>query len=206
MIDDTAPLTAATPEEFARAMEMLFLGLGRPMPDDRTLVVWRAILARLTGPQLFGAVQSLLRSGDAWPNAGKLLQLAQAGPSGEDRAALALAAVRRAVVRCGRYAAVDIDDPVAAATIRDLGGWGAVCGLDLDDHWTARRFREQYVVRLRCGVPPALALPLAGEFGLRDPVRIETGLPPITPQVPAPALAGPAAAATRLAAALPSVR
>lgn len=177
-----------SPSEFAVAITTLFEGLGKPLPPPRTLDVWSKLLIHLDAAALRGAVEKFLRSGDDWPNAGKLLKLVDAGPSPEDRARVAYQALRRAIERIGWYGSCTFDDPLVNVVVRDLGGWQAMVDLP-DDQWTEKRFCESYGVRLRCGYSPDLAAPLIGEldrldhgngYETHEPARIATGLPPVT--------------------------
>ena len=177
-----------TPSEFAVAITTLFEGLGKPLPPPRTLDVWSSLLLHLDAEQLRRAVAEFLRSGDDWPNAGKLLRLADRSPTADDRAAIALQAVRRAVERWGHWRSVVFDDVLTTVAVRDLGGWDRLCQEDLSCPHFARRWTAAYSMRMRNGFPPESAAPLVGECGRSNRLLGHTeadaaveavGLPPV---------------------------
>jgi len=56
------------------------------------------------------------------------------GASLEDRAQLAIATVKKAIMRHGRYSSVDFGDAALHNTISRFGGWVAICGWN-DQDW-----------------------------------------------------------------------
>ena len=115
----------------------------------------------------------------------------------EARALRAWEAFNRAVVSHGYYHSVDFDDRVINATIRNLGGWEAVCtieGRDEWDIWLRKRFIKTYTVLAVGGISEDGAQPLIGCFDrenafngyhdhVKGPALIECGLPPHPPGV-----------------------
>lgn len=150
--------------EFASVVAVLAAGLRREI-SSQTAEVWYGLLSHLTVAQLQTAVATFLRSGDEWPNAGKLLKLAEPSLTPDDRAAIALQAVRRAVDRRGHWRSVAFDDVLTTVTVRDLGGWDRLCQEDLSCPHFARRWTAAYSMRMRNGFRPELAAPLVGECG-----------------------------------------
>lgn len=80
-----------------------------------------------------------------------------------DRSLLAWGRVSRAMSSAGAYATVDFDDPIIHATIRELGGWSAICRIDNEEQQFLQKrfcdFHRTYTVR---GAPDAPLL-LQGE-------------------------------------------
>lgn len=176
--------------EFLRAMGVLFDGLAKPLPPEGTMQVWFGLLRHLGAAALDSAVLAFLASGDDWPNAGKLLRLVDSGPSLEDRASLALQAVRGAVQRSGYVRSVVFDDPLTTVTVRDLGGWDRLCQEDLSCPHFARRWTAAYSVRMRNGFRPELAAPLVGECGRSNRLTGHAESEAVTVAVGLPAVPG----------------
>lgn len=115
----------------------------------------------------------------------------------EARAVKAWDAFNRAVSSHGYYHDVDFDDRVINATVRNLGGWEAVCSIEGAkewDVWLRKRFIETYQVLADSGISPEAAMPMGGFFNrdnafrgyldaLKPPALIECGLPPHPPGV-----------------------
>ena len=114
--------------------------------------------------------------------------------SPQDRAIKAWAAVSYAIMRHGYYRSVAFDDPITAATIRNLWhDWMQFSeALDTDDEkWIRKEFERVYCSLLRTGVSADAARPLVGYFesenrknGYLDapantPVTVSCSLPPV---------------------------
>lgn len=124
------------------------------------------------------------------PSVAELREMAGVVPK-ESRAVIAWAAVKRAIRDVGEYKSVDFDDPTINATIRVMGGWEELCGIQAGeqfDVWARKRFEETYRSLSSSRVGDDLGRPLAGICDrdnsaagfmdhVQEPVRIETGLP-----------------------------
>jgi len=130
------------------------------------------------------------------------------GPEG--RAVVAWEAARRAVSTHGPYRSVSFDDPITAATIRNLGGWPAFDDrLATDgDVWVRKEFERVYVSLCSTGVSEEACGALGGLSTIpRPPERVAVGLPPVEPgtvrTIAAPGTAGALPAAVRQIGAMP---
>lgn len=73
-----------------------------------------------------------------------------------DRALLAWGRVSRAMSDVGAYASVDFGDPAIHATVRELGGWAAICRVENDEqHFLQKRFCDFYRTYTTRGAPDA---------------------------------------------------
>lgn len=106
------------------------------------------------------------------------------------RAVKAWQNVLRAIAMHGAYHSVTFDDVVINATIRTLGGWQYLCGMNPDefDRFMPKRFQDTYAVLCDSGVSCEAAAPLCGIFdqenamhcpqAVRPPRLVKTDLPP----------------------------
>lgn len=107
------------------------------------------------------------------------------------RAVHAWNAVKGAIRSMGAYGSPDFDDKAINATIRNLGGWQRVCGLESEEleKWTRKEFEKVYATLLQSGYDEYQGRHLVGiheaENGEAKPRLVLTGL------VPAPAKALP---------------
>lgn len=73
-----------------------------------------------------------------------------------DRALLAWGRVSRAMTEVGAYASVDFADPVIHATVRELGGWAAICRVPNDEQqFLQKRFCDFFRTYTTRGVSEA---------------------------------------------------
>lgn len=97
-----------------------------------------------------------------------------------ERSAVAWGLVLHACQRVGAYASVAFDDPVVHCVIEDLGGWPAVCRVQIDElPFLEARFHKAYAAHAKAGTqhPPRLVGITDASNGLRgfghsDPVLI----------------------------------
>jgi len=59
-------------------------------------------------------------------------------------ALVAWAEVVEAMDRYGAYQSVKFADTIAAAVVRDMGGWPLMCNLDIIEPWTQKEFERRY--------------------------------------------------------------
>lgn len=109
------------------------------------------------------AVEHGIRSSKFMPSVAELRDLSGA-QSVEDRALIAFTALKRAVSNVGHYRSIQFDDPAITATIRALGGWDRVTGLESEEFnkWFRKDFERTYAVFCRRGVSAEEAQPLLG--------------------------------------------
>jgi hypothetical protein len=80
-----------------------------------------------------------------------------------DRALISWARVSRAMSEVGAYATVDFGDPIIHATVRELGGWTAICRVTNDEQqFLQKRFCDFFRTYTTRGVTEA-PLALQGE-------------------------------------------
>lgn len=96
----------------------------------------------------------------------------------------------RAIATHGGYNSVTFDDLVINATVRNLGGWQYLCGMNPDefDRFMPKRFQDTYALLCQGGISHEAAAPLLGIFdqenGLHFPSEVKkprlvtTDLPP----------------------------
>lgn len=73
-------------------------------------------------------------------------------------------AVTQAIREHGAYESVSFDDPTINATIRSLGGWQRICGLESEEleKWTRKEFAATYAQLAAFGVHGGQGAPLPG--------------------------------------------
>ena len=77
------------------------------------------------------------------------------GLTPEEAAEMAWSEVREAISRIGGYQSIKFRDPVINATIRQMGGWTALCDMDMDQLENAKwDFRRLYTAFLKQGKVP----------------------------------------------------
>lgn len=87
-----------------------------------------------------------------------------------ERSAVAWGLVLHACQRVGAYASVAFDDPVVHCVIEDLGGWPAVCHVQIDElPFLEARFHKAYAAHAKAGTqhPPRLVGITDASNGLR---------------------------------------
>lgn len=120
--------------------------------------------------------EHLPRPADLWRLSGAL--------SGSERAALAWAAVYRAIDDVGGRSNVTFDEPLIHAAVRRLGGWAHLCSLPDKElrNWTKRDFIQLYEALMVC--PPAEpdCRPLVGSAELEN-ASLGYDFPPTVHQI-----------------------
>lgn len=103
-----------------------------------------------------GAVRSI-RECQFMPSVFELRQLCGTKPdsvSPKDRPTLAWCDVRTAIRKVGGYESPKFDDPVINATIREMGGWVALCDSTSDELvWREKDFLRIYAALATCRLP-----------------------------------------------------
>ena len=106
-----------------------------------------------------------------------------------DRALLAWGRVLAAIREHSGYRTVTFDDPLIMATIREIGGWVALCDQDTEQlSWTKKEFVKTYGAHTNLGTISSTAVAALPGILAQDasrkgfeppkPIRIETNLPP----------------------------
>jgi hypothetical protein len=176
-------------KRFAELLQALSTTLvnGRELSRAMLLGYWIA-LRDLSLEDFERGCEKALRTCRVMPSPAELLELAGV-MSATMRAALAWDALKRALRTGGSWRSVDFDDPAINATVRNLGGWARLCGLQSEelDKWTRREFERLYAGFVDHGVPSDMGVYLAGGFEISNsasgfavepPMRITTGVPP----------------------------
>ena len=167
--------------------------IGREIPESQ-MKTWFEILGDLTFDQFKVGIVKTLNSNTfaGLPPIGLIRQNATGNVGqidAEDRALLAWGKVFAAIGKHGGYRTVTFDDPLIVATIREIGGWVALCDQDTEQlGWTKKEFVKTYRAHMNLGTissTAVAALPgiVAQDASLRgfeapQPIRIETNLPP----------------------------
>lgn len=91
----------------------------------------------------------------------------------DDRAAVAWGAFAKAAACVGAYSSVAFDDPLIHATVRNLGGWQALCAKPKEDFdvWVRKDFERTYAALAAAGVTAEQSAPLAGSHELHNGAR-----------------------------------
>ncbi len=102
------------------------------------------ILKHMSDDDFKAAILSLLatRQSPAMPKPAEIMEFIR--PDLEAIATLAVIDIENAVSRHGVYSSVSFDDPVVNSIVDHLGGWIAVCRMDLND-W---KFAKKEIPRL----------------------------------------------------------
>lgn len=111
------------------------------------------------------AMQHAMLSCKFFPKPAELRELAGVNEklSSSEQAEIAWKAVLSAIRQVGEYDSVDFSDRVINATIRDLGGWIKVAGIESKDlHWLEQRFCRAYLANLKVALPPESLKRLSG--------------------------------------------
>jgi len=164
-----------------------------------TFEAYRIGLEAIDDQGLARALAAALRTCHYMPSPAELREL-----SGElqpaARAIKAWEAFRSAHARCGYRKSVNFDDTLINATIRNLGGWEAVClryeAESASETWLRKDFDRIYAAMMAGGITDGQTAPLRGSIerenallGFTDhipaPVLIETGLPQYPTALPA---------------------
>lgn len=156
-------MQASEKAEFAELMTQA-LAFWRKDVTDFTLSVWWTACQPFSLEQVNKALQAHAmhpeRSSFA-PMPGDFVR--ELAGTHTDRALMAWGRVTRAMSEVGAYASVDFGDPAIHATVRELGGWAAVCRAPNDEQpFLQKRFCDFYRTYSTRGVPDA-PLQLQGE-------------------------------------------
>lgn len=161
--------------------------------DHATYEAFKLGLADVPIEAIERAVSRAFKTCKFMPSIAELRELAgEMRP--EHRAVRAWQAVMDANRRHGYYESVDFDDKVINATIRTLGGWMRFAERyeAEEEKWFRKEFEQTYVALMQAGVGAEQARPLIGFFdrdnstkgysdAVKEPLLIETGLPPQRP-------------------------
>lgn len=146
---------------FQRGMAELFEIFDKQLSPAGLELYWRAI--RHIGDGGFRkAVERAAQRERFFPKPVVLLELS--GHGGEDASIDAESKLLAAVAAHGAYESVDFADPAINAAVRSLGGWPALCAIEMDD-WTkyrAREFKRLYESFSRREVDPDVGRYLPG--------------------------------------------
>ena len=102
--------------------------------------LWWRMLEMYDAESVTNAFVKHTRKADFFPKPAQIIAILD---EGRDPNAAWIEA-KDAVSRIGGYQSVMFADPVAATTIRLLGGWIWFCDQDLDGPWTQKRFLQIY--------------------------------------------------------------
>lgn len=171
--------------KFAELIAALATSFNREA-DRPMLMGYKMGLEDLSINDIAKAIARAIRECKFMPKPAELRELAGA-INWKQRAILAWDALDAAVVAHGYYRSVDFDDPVINATVRNMGGWQAVCDKPADEWQTFFRnnFERIYLLLCATGVSKEQAAPLTGHYAsingpaghqVESPVRIATGL------------------------------
>jgi len=131
-------------------------------------VISRAFDAHMTDPE----------SGQWLPKPADIVKHLQGTRA--ERSAVAWGLVLQACQRVGAYASVAFDDPVVHCVIEDLGGWPAVCRINIDElPFLEARFHKSYAAHAKAGTqhqPCLIGITDASNgmrgYGRSDPILI----------------------------------
>lgn len=142
------------------------------------LAMWIDGLAGLTTQGIAEALRRFNRESSEYPKPATVRKYAGLeGLTDEKRAEIAWGTVRRTILSYGAYYAVNFNDPLVNAAIRNIGGWESLCNTPTDELvWKEKSFVQAYVTVARTGIGDGR--PLSGLVNSdAGPVEVETGLP-----------------------------
>jgi hypothetical protein len=176
----------------AAGIASLVTWLAEAFSRSVTQATFRAYELGLDGiplERIEAAVRFALQTCKFMPSPAELRELAGEMRLSE-RAIHAWTAFERAVVSQTSYRTVDFDDPVINATVRSLGGWQFCCQMDSRefDTFLREKFLKTYAALSSSGITAEQSAPLIGTFdadnareghsgSIKEPIRIDTGLP-----------------------------
>lgn len=179
----------ADARQFAGLMGALASCFGREA-DAAFLMGYELGLQDLPIADISAAVSRAITTGKFMPTVAELREYAGV-LAPQARAVKAWEALAEASLN--PYHSVDFDDPVINATVRNIGGWQYVCSIDDRKEFEVflrQKFEKVYVALYQSGISSEQCRPLVGLFdesngvhgyGVKEPLRITTGLP--TPAV-----------------------
>jgi hypothetical protein len=170
-----------TDREFAEGIAVLCAAVGKEMTADQ-MRAWKVMFEDLTAEQFKDGIVKTIRSYTfaGFPPIGVIRDNCGA-KSGiiatKDRPTLAWGDVRRAISRVGGYDSPKFDDPIIHATIRQLGGWVALCDSTADELvWREKDFLRTYAALSPLNLPDEQIERLTGiaerENGPALPVKL----------------------------------
>jgi hypothetical protein len=172
-------------EKFVVLIEALAANFGVEATESRQLGFWMG-LNDLDIDAVEKAVVRAVSECDRMPTVKTLREL-RGETTTAQRAIIAWAAVQKAARSIGSYRSVNFDDPVANATIRNLGGWERLCSLDSEEFekWARKDFERVYCSMASAALSDEAAAYLPGAHeknntGLdydSQPALVSVGLP-----------------------------
>ena len=135
--------------EFAECIAFLCAAVGKEMSAEQ-MKAWYAMLGDLSYSQLKAGIIATVRSYSfaGFPAVGVIRENCGAKSGNiatKDKPTLAWGDVRRAISRVGGYDSPKFDDPIIHATIRQLGGWVALCDSTAEELvWREKDFLRTY--------------------------------------------------------------
>lgn len=157
-----------TEREFAECVALLCASVGKEMTLEQSKA-WYAMLGDLRVEQLKAGIIATIRSYTfaGFPPIGVIRDNcgAKSGTiATKDRPTLAWGEVRRQISRCGYMDSPKFDDQIIHATIRQLGGWVALCDSTSEDLvWREKDFLRTYAALMPLNLPDEQTVRLAGE-------------------------------------------
>lgn len=148
--------------EFLRCINALGAVFGREIDECLLDAYWLA-LGKLSSEQLRLAVSRALQDCKFMPMPCELLQRAD-GASPAQRSLVAWEFAVKAIGSHGSYRSVNFSDRLINATIRNMGGWERICGLQGDElHvWARKQFAGIYEALAAAGTSAESCEPLVG--------------------------------------------
>jgi hypothetical protein len=131
---------------------------------DLTVKAYSIALSELSIEQIESACTKAIVSSKFFPRPFDIRELAGV-ISPEGRAVIAFAVVSKTASQIGSDGSPDFDDAVVNATIRHLGGWVRICGIEAEEFekWFSKEFQRVYVTLCQAGITPEMSAPLVGE-------------------------------------------
>lgn len=147
--------------------------------SPESLVMWVDALSDLSVSEVQAAIRKCNREFNGVPTPAVLRSFAPGvvALSDDQRAAVAWRKVRETIGKYGAYYAIDFDDKIIHAAIRDIGGWVNLCNTPHDEMWSKQNaFLRAYKSVANTGVGDSR--PLRGVLeSKQEPVMVLVGLP-----------------------------
>jgi len=128
-----------TKEIFHQHYTVLAEEFGERMSDARMAMHYEIIGKSMNDEEFVGSVKSILasRKYNKMPKIAEIIEHVR--PDLEAIATLAVIDIENAISRHGSYSSVSFDDQVVNSIVDHLGGWIAVCRMDLNDWKFAKK-------------------------------------------------------------------
>ena len=172
-------------ETFKKGMMLLSQAYQRDANKDMFTAYW-LVLSDMSDESFMNAVERAVKTERFWPTPAVLRDHAAGGVSWDDGTEV-ITLVERAFRIAGAYRSVDFADSAINAAVRIMGGWPAVCSLDVDE-WQSFRSKDlvKHVLHFRrYGVPEEVGKPVAGlaemsavKLGTEPEPPVRIGAPP----------------------------